>query len=227
MYDRYRLDGRNVLPYAGFRRRAELGLLPPVTFIDPNFADIPPAATANDDHAPADLRLGQRLVSEIHDILRASPDWITGNGGTLFVVTYDEHGGFFDHVAPPGTRKSEHPDPVPPIHPEGKPFYGPRVPAFAIGPFVRPGSVDHTVYDHTAIIATILRRFVGEFPAELGPRPALANHLGHVLTLDEPQLTSMVGPVRMPTEIRGVRNLRPDADDFHAAMRSLALPQMT
>ncbi len=66
MYDRYRLDARHVVgfddPQHGFRRRAELGLLPPVTFIDPNFADIPPAATANDDHAPADLRLGQRLV---------------------------------------------------------------------------------------------------------------------------------------------------------------------
>jgi phospholipase C len=228
MYDRYRLEGRHVVgydhPQNGFRRRAELGMLPPVTFIDPNFADIPPAATANDDHAPADLRLGQRFVAEVHDALRSSPDWVTDNGGTLLVVTYDEHGGFFDHVAPPGTARSEHPDPVPLVHPAGPTLYGPRVPTFAIGAFVRPGSVDHTLYDHTSIIATILRRFVGEFPAELGPRPALANHLGHVLELDEPQPSPTVGAVPMPQEIRGVRNMRPGPDDFHAAMRSLAQP---
>jgi phospholipase C len=227
MYDRYRLDSRHVLPFDAFGQRAALGLLPPVTFIDPNFVDIPLGAAANDDHAPADLCLGQRLVAAIHDILVGSPDWITGDGGTLLVVTYDEHGGFFDHVAPPGTRRSEHPDPVPLVHPQGETFYGPRVPAFAIGPFVRPGSVDHTVYDHTSIIATILRRFVGEFPVELGPRPALANHLGHVLTLDEPRQSSAVGPVEMPKEIRGFRDLRPDPDGFHAAMRSLALPRST
>jgi phospholipase C len=90
---------------------------------------------------------------------------------------------------------------------------------------VRPGSVDHTVYDHTSIIATILRRFVGEFPAELGPRPALVNHLGHVLELDEPQSSPTVGAVPMPREIRGVRDMRPEPGDFHAAMRSLALPR--
>jgi hypothetical protein len=101
MYDRYRLDSRHVVPFEEFGRRAALGLLPPVTFIDPNFVDVPLGLAANDDHAPADLRLGQRLVAAIHDTLVASPDWITGNGGTLFVVTYDEHGGFFDHVAPP------------------------------------------------------------------------------------------------------------------------------
>jgi phospholipase C len=229
MYDRYRLDARQVVPYGdpqqGFKRRAELGLLPAVTFIDPNFADIPPAATANDDHPPADVRLGQRLIAEVHDALRSSPTWVTDDGGgTLLVVTYDEHGGFFDHVGPPGTRDSELPDPVPLVHPEGETFLGPRVPTLAIGPFVRPGSVDHTVYDHTSIIATILRRFVGEFPAELGPRPALANHLGHVLTLDEPRPTEPIGPVPLPSELGGYRDLRPDRRSFHAAMRSLALP---
>lgn len=229
IYDRYRLDARHVVAYDdpqnGFRRRAELGLLPAVTFIDPNFADVPPAATANDDHAPADLRLGQRLVAEIHDALRASPNWASDDGGgALLVITYDEHGGFYDHVAPPGTPESKHPEPVPPIHPDGEVFYGPRVPTFAIGPFVRPGSVDSTVYDHTSVIATILRRFVGEFPAELGPRPALANHLGHVIELDSPRPTSPIGAPRLPRTINGFRDLRPDPDDFHAGMRALAQP---
>ena len=228
MFDRYRLDARHVVgfddPQHGFRRRAELGLLPPVTFIDPNFADIPPTATANDDHAPADLRLGQRLVSDIYETLRTSPGWITDDGGTLLLITYDEHGGFFDHLAPPGTPESDLPDPVPPIHPDGEPFYGPRVPTFAIGPFVRPGAVDSTVYDHTSIIATILRRFVGEFPAELGPRPALANHVGRLLELDQPRPAPTITRPGLPDMIRGFRDLRPDPDGFHAGMRALAQP---
>ena len=92
---------------------------------------------------------------------------------------------------------------------------------------MRPASVDRTVYDHTSILATILRRFVGEFSAELGPRPALSNHLGHVLELDTPQQSSTVGAVPMPQEIRGVRNMRPDPDDFHAAMRRRRLRDRT
>jgi hypothetical protein len=62
-------------------------------------------------------------------------------------------------------------------------------------PVRRAGRADHQVYDHTSIIATILRRFVGELPSELGPRPALANHRGHVLTLDESQASQ---PVVLP-----------------------------
>jgi phospholipase C len=229
MFDRYRLDARNVVAYGdpqdGFLRRAELGLLPPVTFIDPNFADIPPAATANDDHAPADLRFGQRLVAEIHDALLRSPTWVDGDSGTLFVVTYDEHGGFFDHVAPPGTPESESAAPVAPIHPDGEPFYGPRVPTFAIGPFVRAGSVDSTIYDHTSLIATILRRFVNAFPPELGPRPALANHLGHVLTLAAPRPAKPAARIAVPQKLHGFRKVRREADDFQAGMRALAQPR--
>ncbi len=108
--------------------------------------------------------------------------------------------------------------------PTGEPFYGPRVPTFAIGPFVRPGAVDSTVYDHTSIIATILRRFVGEFPAELGPRPALANHVGHLLELDQPRPAPTITRPGLPDMIRGFRDLRPDPDGFHAGMRALAQP---
>ncbi len=227
-YDRYRIDDRHVLPFGdpsdGFLRRADLGTLPPVTFIDPNFVDLPPLSTANDDHAPADLRRGQQLIARIHDALVGGPRWITDDGaGTLFVVTYDEHGGFFDHVAPPGTDPSDEPA-VPLIHPEGKTHYGPRVPAFIISPFVRPGAVDSTIFDHTSLLVTILHRFVGEIPRVFGPRVAAANHLGSALTGDRARAPATLGTqVGAATDQRLVET-QPDPTDFHQAIATLGLP---
>ena len=88
----------------------------------------------------------------------------------MLVVTYDEHGGFFDHVLPPAA------------HDDRPAFrtYGVRVPAFVVSPFTPRGSVSNTVYDHTSIIKTILLRFCqknGQIP-NMGARVANANHLG-------------------------------------------------
>ncbi|HET6834428.1 MAG TPA: alkaline phosphatase family protein [Acidimicrobiales bacterium] len=233
MYHRYRLDGTHLRPFARFARDAELGLLPPVTFVDPNFSDIPPAATADDDHPPADLRLGQRLLAQVHDAMATSPRWLTDDGGTLLVVTYDEHGGFYDHVAPPGTaaftrlaaERGEPDHAVAPVHPEGEPFYGPRVATFVVSPFAGAGTVDSTVFDHTSIIRTILDRFVGEVPAELGPRVAGANDVASVLALDEPRRPGRLD-ARPPQPVRRrFRETRRDPHDFHAGMRALAQPR--
>jgi len=229
MYDRYRLDNERVIPFDdpvdGFLRRAALGTLPPVTFIDPNFADVPPASTANDDHAPADLARGQKLVKVIHDALVASPRWINGDAGTLFVVTYDEHGGFYDHVPPPGTPASTEPAPVALVHPQGESFYGPRVPTFVMSPFVAPGAVSHTTFDHTSLIATILHRFVGEVSPELGPRPAVANTLGGMLDLQKPRAPVALERSPAPGSTRLFRDLHGDRGDFRTGMRRLAQPR--
>jgi len=227
MYDRYRLDGKHLRPLAQFFKDAALGQLPRVAFVDPNFADVPPAATANDDHAPADVSFGQALIGMIHDAVVTSPRWVTSDGtaGAMLVITYDEHGGFFDHVPPPGTPRSEQPEPVPLVHPRSKSFYGPRVPAFAISPFVRPGRVDHTIYDHTSIMATILHRFVGEIPRQLGPRVAVANHLGGLLELDEPRRPGALPRQPAPTIDRRFRPMRRELGEFHAGMRALAQPR--
>jgi phospholipase C/pimeloyl-ACP methyl ester carboxylesterase len=233
MFHRYRLDGTHLRPFARFARDAELGLLPPVTFVDPNFSDIPPAATADDDHPPADLRLGQRLLVQVHDALAASPRWLTDDGGTLLVVTYDEHGGFYDHVPPPGTTaftqlsadRGEPDHAVAPVHPEGEPFYGPRVPTFVVSPFAGAGTVDSTVFDHTSIIRTILDRFVGEIPAELGLRVAGANNVARVLALDEPRRPGRLDARHPQAVQRRFRDTRRDPHDFHAGMRALAQPR--
>jgi phospholipase C len=153
---------------------AKDGKLPSVAWIDPNFVDFrlygPPGS--NDDHPPADVMPGQELVLTLVSALMASPQWKK----SLLVITYDEHGGFFDHVDPRGFQPED----------DRERFrrYGVRVPALVVSPYVEPG-VSHTVFDHTSIIKTILLRFCDRAEAaiqRMGKRVAHANHLGWLLT---------------------------------------------
>ena len=90
-YDQYRRCGSRL---GQFRRQRPAGDLPSVTFIDPDFIDFPPGY---DDGAPADIARGQHFIGTILNALIQGPLW----SKTLFVITYDEHGGFYDHVPPP------------------------------------------------------------------------------------------------------------------------------
>lgn len=181
-YDRFRLDNRNVIPFSdpteGFVARASRGDLPRVTFIDPNFRDIPPMKLADDDLPPADIRNGQNSIACIYDTLVDSPGWTR----TLLVVTYDEHGGFFDHVAPPGTRLSESPGRQVPVHLQGPSHLGVRVPALIVSPWVSRGAVSSRIFDHTSIGRTILLKMFGASAPAVTPRMVRAAHLGEVLT---------------------------------------------
>jgi phospholipase C len=142
-----------------------------VSWIDPNFINLHIFDTSsNDDHPPSDVKAGQSLVLDLYHALVNSPDW----NDTLLVITYDEHGGFFDHVQPPKVPKGD----------GGRfPTYGVRVPALVVGPRVRKG-VCHELFDHTSLIKTILLRFA-EKPeqaiAAMGQRTAQAQHLGVAL----------------------------------------------
>jgi len=130
----------------------------------------------NSDHPPADVIFGQELVLHVFHAIAASPTWEK----TLLVITYHEHGGFFDHVVPP-----EAPDPS-----SGFQTYGPRVPALVVSPWVEPGSASSTVFEHCAIIKTILLRFCrhrdGSIP-DMGTPVTAANHLGSLLTRSVPR----------------------------------------
>jgi phospholipase C len=171
---------------------AARGTLPSVSWIDPNFSNFNPIGfQPNDDHAPADIKDGQELVLAVYEALATSPLWER----TLLILFYDEHGGFYDHVAPP-----EAPD----DDPETFGRYGVRVPALIVSPWVERGSVSHTLFDHTSIIKTILLRFCPDALQEpklhttrsanlpghahyMGTRVARANDLGELLTRDEPR----------------------------------------
>jgi phospholipase C len=120
-------------------------------FIEPNFADIPPVKTADDDHPPADLAHGQAFLSRMCNLL-----WDRRRfGEILLVITYDEHGGFYDHVPPPGTPKGE-PGTYAPLIAGGPTYLGVRVPTFVVSPHINKGTVDRTIFDHTSILKTIL-----------------------------------------------------------------------
>ena len=170
---------RTLLEDTTFLDDAARGTLPEVSWIDPNFVDVrvlgPPGS--NDDHPPSRVILGQELVLTILLALAQSPCW----NDSALLITYDEHGGFYDHVDP-----KDHPCPG-----DAEARYGVRVPALLVSPYAKQ-AVSHTVFDHTSIAKTILLRFGDETSREkafaaLGTRVRAANDLGDLLPLDKPR----------------------------------------
>ncbi len=147
--------GENVLAYEDFAMDAQLGRLPAVTIIEPIYG-------RNDDHPPAHPVAGQILISSVYQALANSPHW----GRCALIVTYDEHGGFFDHVPPPRAADAR--------ADEGYDQLGFRVPTVVCGPWTRQGYVSSAVFDHTSILAFLERRFELE-PLTL--RDAAANDM--------------------------------------------------
>ncbi|HEY2789998.1 MAG TPA: alkaline phosphatase family protein [Gaiellales bacterium] len=176
------LEAAEVLFVGGsFLDDAANGKLRDVSWIDPNFIDLQIFdPTGDDDHPPSDIHAGQGLVLDLFQALVNSPQW----EDTVLVITYDEHGGFYDHVVPP---------PVPAGDGGRYKTYGVRVPALVIGPRVKNG-VCSTFFDHTSLISTILRRFAQHPDQALAAMPSrvrAAEHVGACL-LDEPRTD--VGP---------------------------------
>jgi phospholipase C len=233
----------NVRPFSSpfssedFFSAAKSGALPAVAWIDPNFVDIGGAAGSNDDHPPSDVRAGQELVLRVFNALSRGPKW----DRTLVVITYDEHGGFFDHVPPP---EAEDDDPRPEFH-----SYGPRVPALVLSPRVRPG-VSHETFDHTSLIKTCLARFCrqeGGLIPDMGARVNAANHLGVLLEQDvqvappgDDALDGLAGELRrwradsLQEEVRVQRDAVPpdpvaltDFQEDYMAAREAVLDSMT
>jgi phospholipase C len=206
LFTNFTFDETNVVPAndpeSGFFALARAGRLPQVTFLDPDFIDFPPG---NDDHPPADLADGQRFIANVYNALRANPrSWEK----TLLIVTYDEHGGFYDHVTPPNNAA--------PI--AGITQLGPRVPTFVASPWVKPGGVASEVFDHTSIAATILRRFCSPNPPQMGARVAQAKDLRSLLTRTQPRLDQP--PLTLPAAAARSRQRRSQlpamgSADFH------------
>ncbi len=142
-------------PIDDFYADAAAGTLPQVSFVDPIF--IAQANIENDEHPPSNVQVGESFVAQVINALFGSPQWPRA---ALF-LTYDEHGGFYDHVPPPAACA---PDDIPPMlsptdEQAGFDHYGIRVPAMVVSPYARPHYVSHKVYDHTSVLRFIETRF--------------------------------------------------------------------
>lgn len=171
----------------------------PYTFIEPNFGRSffspqphhkgstfkgPTYKGGSSQHPEDDPSGGEGLIKAVYEAIRNSPVWNT----SLLVIVYDEHGGFYDHVKPCSA--------IPPGDsiPEGQVTrnafgfdftqYGVRVPAVIVSPLIPRGTVDHTLYDHSTILAT-LERLLGM--NALTNRDGSANDLRHLLTITTPR----------------------------------------
>ena len=122
------------------------GQLPQVVFYKPQ-------GVLNEHPGYADVYSGDKHIAELVEKIKASPLW----SSTAIIITYDENGGFWDHVAPPkGDRWGP----------------GTRIPTIIISPYAKRGYVDHTAYDTTSIIKFITRRF------GLEPLPGVRAQMG-------------------------------------------------
>lgn len=178
--------------YDQFQSDAAAGTLPNFSIIDPQFF----LTGANDDHpSNANVPLAQALISDVYTTLALSPQW----DKCLLVVTYDEHGGFYDHVAPPISGD----DLVEFNH------MGVRVPALVAGPYVRHGCAVNTVVDHVAILKTLSTRW-GIAP--LTTRMGNSNDLSSFL--DPVRVTNMTPsmPVGLPPLTISMAALRAHAE---------------
>ncbi|MGH7897888.1 MAG: alkaline phosphatase family protein [Candidatus Binatia bacterium] len=144
---------------------AAVGRLPQVVFLDPAFFTY-----GNDDHPARDIKFGQRFMMDTFLALAEGPQW----PNSAYVLTYDEHGGFYDHVPPPRVSDFRASD----DHCEDWAQLGFRVPTVIASPFARRAFVGTNLYDHTSILKLIEWRFCLE---PLNMRDETANNLAEVL----------------------------------------------
>ncbi len=139
-------------PIADYYTDCANGTLPSVVMLDPTFF----GAAQNDDHPLADIRSGQAFQRDVFSAFASSRHWDSG----VFVLTYDEWGGFFDHVEPPHFAD----DRANALDADDFSQAGFRVPTIVASPFARPGFVDRRAYDHASILRFLEWRFLGAPP---------------------------------------------------------------
>jgi phospholipase C len=160
-------------PVSSFFTDCAAGNLPHVSFVDPRFLG-ESMGLSNDDHPFADIRNGEAFLNSVYEAVIKSPNW----KNTVFIINYDEWGGFFDHVAPALA-------PIPPadaaLGSDGR--RGFRVPSLVISPWSMRGAIAHDLYDHTSILRMM------EWRWNLRPltvRDTTARNIAEVLDFSQP-----------------------------------------
>ena len=183
-FARYAGDNTNIVGIGlnQLERDIAVGNVQSVTFIDPAMHSAP----ENDDHPPfADMLAGQVFIKRIYDALRSHDElWLK----TLLIITYDEHGGFYDHVIPPVADALSMPGATGKFKADMTIPYGLRVPAFVVSPWVPAGKGPDVTLDHCSILKTILARFCGAEKPFLSDRVHASLSFESFLTETKPRL---------------------------------------
>jgi phospholipase C len=179
------------------------------TFIEPSYNVLNDYKGSTSQHPLDDVTRGEMLIKATYEAIRNSPRWTN----SLLIITWDEHGGFYDHAIPPpaiapGDTEMAH-----------KKFgftfdqYGPRVPAIVISPLIPRNLVDHRLYDHASIPATLEAIFGLN---ALTRRDAAANNLTSLVSLSVPRTDA---PATLPQPAQSGFSLLPTfaAAEFAAA----------
>ncbi|XP_074272776.1 non-specific phospholipase C3-like [Silene latifolia] len=184
-----------------FKLHCKLGMLPNYVVIEQRYLDLK-LLPGNDDHPSHDVSTGQSFVKEVYEALRSSPQW----NEMLFIIVYDEHGGFFDHVPTP-VEGVPSPDDIvgPPPFDFKFDRLGVRVPAMFISPWIEPGTVLHrplgpeptSQYEHSSIPATVKKLF--NLKNFLTKRDAWAGTFDVVLNRSSPRTDC---PVKLQEPVR-------------------------
>jgi|EP00945_MAST-04E_sp_MAST-4E-sp1_P001702 phospholipase C len=153
--------------WESFKKDAAEGKLPAFSWLNPRwFVDKKTNEGSSDQHPDHDVRLGEALIKEVYETLRSGKSW----NKTALIITYDEHGGFYDHVKPPMNVPA--PDDIASFPDKGFEFtrLGMRIPTLLVSPWVKKGSVithpkpeekpsPNSEYDLTSVISTVKKMF--------------------------------------------------------------------
>ncbi len=175
--------------FTDFQADAAGGTLAQYSFLEPSWG-----SAGNSQHPNYDVALGEVFLQQVYQALRSGPGW----NQTLLIITYDEHGGLYDHVPPPSGATP----PDSSIGEFGFDFtrFGVRVPAVLVSPLIPAGTIFRvpegaTPIDHTSVLKTVELRF--GLPS-LTARDAAAPDLGGVLTLTTPRTDDPLAAVVAP-----------------------------
>jgi phospholipase C len=193
--------------YAQFLSDCDNGTLPDYSFIEPNYSDHETEngeEIANDQHPDHNVQAGELFIASVYNAIKQnSALW----GSTALLITYDEHGGIYDHVPPPACTPDQFTASANDTG-TGMPFkfdrLGVRVPSILVSPWIPKGTVVDRVFDHASIPATITKFFLGDYSPR-SPRETSAD------TFIEPKSGS-VDPARNLLSLAAMRTDCPDFD---------------
>ncbi|HEX6044299.1 MAG TPA: alkaline phosphatase family protein [Pyrinomonadaceae bacterium] len=216
--------------YDDFKNDCKKNKLPAYSFIEPRYYDRPdrgPSFLASDQHPDHNVFNGEKVIKEVYEaVTKNKQTWES----TILVITYDEHGGLFDHVRPPdAVSPGDAESAMPPFKFDR---LGVRVPAVIVSPYIPRGTIVHDVFDHTSIIATARKLFLAGKPNTwLTERDRNANTFEGCLTLatprsDKPSIPEPSKALTLAATKPGSKLMTTNGDRKLSELQEVALVQM-